>query len=249
MLTIQNEKIIFIKRRKIEYLYGIIYIGGERMFVGVIIIIVGLLFFMEAIIPGFAVEFQIVWPVVLFILALYFMLKKRRIDAFSSFLMVASIWYLLYHFGVIAIQLSEVFIPLLLVFIGLSIIFNAVVYKADGKHVRARVTNKGDINYYGIFSAIEEKIKSKDFKGANIFAIFGGVDLDLREMQVKKDTVIEGYAIFGGIDLLVSDDYNVIVKGSAFFGGNENKSMNTYDEKRPTLYIHCLSVFGGMTIK
>lgn len=218
------------------------------MFVGIVIIIIGILCFLEAIVPGFAVEFDLVWPCIVIACAIYFMIKKRKVDTFGSFLIVASIWYTLYYFGFIGVKLSDVFFPLLLVFVGLSIIMNTILYKS-GRRVRARVIQKGDISYYGIFSGIEERIKTKDFKGAKIFAIFGGVDLDLREMQIKKDTIIDGYAIFGGIDLLVADDYNVVVRGSSFFGGNENESNNKHDDKRPTLYVNCLSVFGGVTIK
>ncbi|MDD3340621.1 MAG: hypothetical protein PHN72_00245 [Bacilli bacterium] len=219
------------------------------MFIGVVIIVVGLLFFLEAIVPGFQVNFRLVWPCILFVMSLYFMWRKKKIDIFSSFLFLVSIWCFLYYFGWITIRLTDVFWPLFIIFIGFSMIANAILFKIGGKSKKIKTTEKGFLQYYGIFSGIEEKIVTKDFKGATLYAIFGGIDLDLREMDIKEDTIIEGYAIFGGIDLIVSDTYNVVVQGSAFFGGNENKVKNKMDESRPTLYIRPFSVFGGTSIK
>ena len=104
-------------------------------------------------------------------------------------------------------------------------------------------------NYYGIFSGLEERITDTNFKGANIYSIFGGVDLDLRELELKEDITINAYSIFGGTSIFVNDNFKVKFNSFSLFGGNENKSITTDKKKVSTLTINCISIFGGTEVK
>ena len=105
-------------------------------------------------------------------------------------------------------------------------------------------------NYYGIFSeCLEEKVTDTNFKGANIYSIFGGVDLDLRGLELKEDITINTYSIFGGTSIFVNDNFKVKFNSFSLFGGNENKSITTDKKKVSTLTINCISIFGGTEVK
>ena len=79
-------------------------------------------------------------------------------------------------------------------------------------------------------------------------AVFGGIKLDLREAIIKKDVVINARAIFGGIDILVPENINVVVSSSSMFGGVDNKREINQDNKI-TIYVNDSSLFGGIDIK
>lgn len=136
-------------------------------------------------------------------------------------------------------QVGGIFVPVLIIMIGISILFKPKKIKCNH--------NKNDLpEYIGIFSGSEEKIND-EFKGANCVAVFGGIELDLRNASIKEDVTIECVTVFGGIDLLVPDDVIVKTNGTPIFGGVENKNLST--NEKHTLYINYVCVFGGIDIK
>ena len=73
--------------------------------------------------------------------------------------------------------------------------------------------------------------------------------LDLRDVLLKDDAVINCYAIFGGIDLTVPDDANIIIHSSSLFGGVNNKTSNKNSDNKKTIYINVTAIFGGVDVK
>ena len=98
----------------------------------------------------------------------------------------------------------------------------------------------------------EQKINFDDekFEGTNISAVFGSIKCDLRKAEIKKDVVINASAIFGGIEILVSNNVKVKVKSSSMFGGASEKKRNVNEDKNtPTIYVNATCLFGGVEIK
>lgn len=218
------------------------------MFVGIIIVCFGILYLLEALYPGFHVDYSLIWPIVLIVIAIYQMIKEKKIDLFMSILLFVGIWFLLINTNILKDQYTDIFWPIIVILVGLSFIFSTIHFKEKTKVVN--VDQKGIVNYHGIFGGVEERVKSKDFQGANIYSIFGGVDLDLRDITLKQEAiVINAYSIFGGATLLLPEDYNIILNSSAILGANENKVKNDFVEGRKTIYINCISIFGGTELK
>ena len=82
-------------------------------------------------------------------------------------------------------------------------------------------------------------------------ALFGGGDIDLRQAGFTAEGCnLHLTAIFGGIDVIVPDDIQVITSGIPIFGAIEDKS--THSETKPirsTVKCHCTVIFGGIEIK
>jgi hypothetical protein len=80
----------------------------------------------------------------------------------------------------------------------------------------------------------------------------GGVHLVRRAAGTKKDEIIiEMNGVFGGVELMVPDTWDVTVRGEAIFGGFEDKTIRRRDPqagKRPHLVITGSAVFGGVTV-
>ncbi len=131
------------------------------------------------------------------------------------------------------------FVPAILVIIGISIIV-----KNSGKDIPKSKNNEGIIS---TFSSQKVNKKGETFNGANIDAIFGGVDLDLRGAKIKNDSVIKASAIFGGIKIFVDEDINIILNNTSIFGGVSNKCSKKENAKT-TLYIEAIALFGGIDI-
>lgn len=106
-------------------------------------------------------------------------------------------------------------------------------------------------NYYefnAIFSGNEKRFDNIPFRGGKMNAIFGGVELDLRQAIIDKDVYVNATAIFGGVDLFLPPNVNCSLKGTSIFGGSDNK-VPQHDTNSPTVYVDSIAVFGGVEIK
>lgn len=144
-------------------------------------------------------------------------------------------------------MILKLIFPFILVCIGLSFIFGDMFTKKVAEKVK--VVNKNEMDSIAAIFA-EQKIKKdgEKFKGANLDAVFGGINLNLIGSELEKETVIKASSIFGGITIIVPKDVNVKVKSTPIFGGVNNKTIYNKDNKK-TIYIDAFCMFGGIDIK
>jgi predicted membrane protein len=111
--------------------------------------------------------------------------------------------------------------------------------------------------YYGgdrisetvVFWGIDKNMDSKAFKGGDATVVFGGAKLDLRDAQLDKNGAkLVLNTAFGGIEVLLPKDCNVISDGVGILGGWDNK-FNQRESKGPKLEITGTAIFGGIEIK
>ena len=131
-------------------------------------------------------------------------------------------------------------LPLILVFIGLSIIFGGKVKEG---------TNNKEREFCACFGGQTVKFDGQDFKGATVNGIFGGITLDLRNAKIKDGSVIEAAAIFGGVNILIPEDLKVEIKSTSIFGGVTDKTKAKEKKDKITLYVNGSAIFGGVEIK
>jgi predicted membrane protein len=98
-----------------------------------------------------------------------------------------------------------------------------------------------NLNYNGIY-----------FGGVAVTAVFGGIDLNLRNAIIDKDVIIDVTAIFGGIDIYVPSNVRVVTNCTPILGGVDNKTVApsmTEGMNMPTIYVNGACIFGGVDIK
>ncbi len=146
----------------------------------------------------------------------------------------------------------KLFLPVVLVLIGLSMIFK----NSKRGETAQKIQDLGlDIDnfeeYWATFSEQKLNFEDKEFSGCKIDSVFGGVEIDLRGAKIKKDAVLRVSAVFGGVTILVDDDVNVEILSTSIFGGVNNKHRNKKvdDEKVKTVYVDASCIFGGVDVK
>lgn len=142
----------------------------------------------------------------------------------------------------------KLFIPLVLIIIGISVIFKDT-FKTKVKSEISKLSSTSNEYVTATFSEENVSYDEQVFEGVTVNAIFGSVKLDLRKAKIKKDCVINTTTVFGGVDILVSNNVNVKVVSTNIFGGVDNKVKNEFNEKNKTIYISSTNVFGGTDIK
>lgn len=139
--------------------------------------------------------------------------------------------------------------PFVIVVFGFSILFKKVAKPTEKGNNGLYAGSSGE-NFFAIFGGNAPQFKGVDFRGANTFAVFGGIDLRLHEALIKRDCIINAYSIFGGTDIILPKNVRASVSSTPVFGSVDNKFISGAETQNvPTVYIRAISVFGGIDIK
>ena len=222
--------------------------NNQSNWVGITLIIVGFLFILDTFnIMEFGGIISDWWPAIFIIIGLIKLQGQDRV-AGLIFILIGALLLLTIHDIVEWNSIWRLW-PLILIFIGLSMIFK-------GRHTNWKLSNEkttGDdyIHSNAVFGGSEHTVTSQNFRGGETMALFGGVELDMRQAKISDDGCkIHATALFGGVEIIVPDDWNVIITGTPIFGGIDSKSRRKSDaSSSKDVYIHCTVAFGGVEIK
>ena len=147
----------------------------------------------------------------------------------------------------------KVILAVFLVVVGLSIIVRSLFHNKNDQEVakkieEAKKDGKSMDSQMAVFSGTDRVYKDEVFSGANLTAIFGGINLDLKDAKFTSDTIIKAFTLFGGIDIRVPDDIIVKLKSGFVFGGFSDDRKNPSEKGKHTIYIDAAGAFGGVTI-
>ena len=145
-------------------------------------------------------------------------------------------------YGVINISVWKIFWPVMLITIGLTV----SVGSGGRKRSKKSADDSGN-EKIAIFYGEESRVKG-DYTGGSVTAIFGGVELDLRQAKIKDGAVIDVFTFCGGVNINMPDD--VIVKNEVhgILGGSEDKTVSKSSAKK-TIYLRGECVLGGLEVK
>ncbi len=83
-----------------------------------------------------------------------------------------------------------------------------------------------------------------------IMTIFGGADIDFTDaIFTTPNVTIKILCLFGGDNIYVPENINVVSKAFCIFGGIDNKAPSIASRQAPTLTVEGLVMFGGLDIK
>lgn len=147
-------------------------------------------------------------------------------------------------------MLWKLALPVVIILLGLRMIFGTRTDRSSAEAIK-RIHAQGIPVRYGtaVFSGEKMNLSGESFYGAEVNAVFGGVECDLRNAVIEHDCVIDATAIFGGVDIYVPSNINVKVSSVSIFGGVTNKVGNYQIPGAPTLYIKATCLFGGVDVK
>ena len=219
-----------------------------RRFFGAILVVVGVGLILErlGLVTEFSVLMAVWWPIILVIGSIVQMISIRRFSGGSLIVMIIGLLLLLKNLEVVDVSIYKLIWPTILVLVGMSFLFTKGFNLTSTK-----ASNEDTIDYFVMFSGIEERLASDSFKGGTVTTLFGGSEIDLRSAQLGPEgAFIEVVVAFGGVEIKVPEDWNVVVKGVPIFGGwtNKAKSKEGHVDSDRVLNINCIAIFGGMEI-
>ena len=117
-----------------------------------------------------------------------------------------------------------------------------------------RTVRSGDANStfsaLAIMGGVARRSNAQAFRGADLTAVMGGCEIDLRQASMEPGTeaVIDVFALWGGIEIKVPPDWTVMTRAIPIMGGIEDKTHApaTADKR---LVIRGLLLMGGAGVK
>lgn len=186
-----------------------------------------------------------VWAVGLVLAGLTTIISSRKMltRAWGLLLMAAGVSIGLNAYGIIDVSIWKIFWPVMLIAIGLTVSVGSGGHKRSKKSAADGSGNEKIAIFYG-----EESRVKGDYTGGSATAIFGGVDLDLRQANIKDGAVIDIFTFCGGVSINMPDD--VIVKNEVrgILGGSEDKTVSKSSAKK-TIILRGECILGGLEVK
>ena len=186
-----------------------------------------------------------VWAVGLVLAGLTTIFSSRRasLRVWGLLLITIGVSIGLGAYGVINISVWKIFWPVILIAIGLMVSVGSGGRKRSKKSAADVSGNEKIAIFYG-----EESRVKGDYTGGSVTAIFGGVELDLRQAKIKDGAVIDVFTFCGGVNINMPDD--VIVKNEVhgILGGSEDKTVSKSSAKK-TICLRGECSLGGLEVK
>jgi predicted membrane protein len=242
---------------------------SNRVLGGLILLVIGLGFFLRNL--GFYFpDWLFGWNILLVIIGLFIGMKRNFRGIGWLILVVIGVYFTLQR--MFDVDISRFYIPFLLTGMGIYLIMNPKrhsfrswgkrsnpAFAAEDFDKDAPVSSVGSgphhpldtIDSVNVFSGTRQNVFSKNFKGGDIVAVFGGCDVNLTQADFQGTIILDIVAIFGGVKIIIPPTWQVKSELTAILGGLEDKtSVLPYGaDNNKMIVVRGLALFGGVDIR
>jgi predicted membrane protein len=222
--------------------------NAPRLFVGMVVIALGTLALLDNLNIIQFDEIWSLWPLLLVAFGLARILRPAGQPGrfMGTLLLILGGWLLLQNLGLAPFRLGVVFWPLLLVLLGLRLVWGAFGGRLSGPPPDGTAR----LSAFAMLGGSEHKSNSADFRGGDATAILGGCKIDLRQASIKNGpAVLETFAMWGGIEIIVPRGWGVVVQATPIMGAYEDKTSPPPEGTGPQLVVKGAVIMGGVEIK
>jgi len=221
----------------------------NRVVFGTIILIFGALALIDNLNIFNTREILEFWPTVFIVIGA---LKMSRSDTVSGhligggFIAVGTLMTL-QHLGFVYFSSRSLW-PVVMIFAGLSIIFKDRLKAEMAPPAGDAEGSNNCCNLSAVMSGSKSQNSSQNFRGGELTAVMGSIELDLRNASIDGSATINVFAVWGGIEVKVPGDWTVMSQGIPILGGIEDRTVPPMDRSK-TLFIQGYAIMGGVEIK
>jgi hypothetical protein len=238
-----------------------------QLIVGLLIIFVGIVFSLEELGVAPAVHYLRFWPTALIAIGVLKMLQARDGGgAFAGLLFtLVGTWLQAEELNIIHIRLWQIW-PIALVLFGGFLVWQGLAARgtppettggaplfpsSDGRASSPGFVTDANarLSAMAILGGVSRGNNSRAFRGADLLAIMGGCQLDLRQAAINGEAVIDVFTMWGGIEIRVPEDWTVVSQIFPFMGGVEDKTRPPQGAMTHRLVLRGFAIMGGVEIK
>jgi len=234
-----------------------------KMMVGFFIMLFGTLFLLREM--GLEIHRSIFYPSSIMIAVGIILLVRHKFRKPIGFMLIAiGIFFKVRHHFPDLINWNLIF-PVILILIGAAMVVKArygrQIKRSKKDDWQEQIDSMGldleeiepddFVDGVSIFGGIKRKVTSKKFKGADLFTIFGGTELNMMQADFENKAIIEMTTLMGGAEIIVPADWQVRTEIVTVFGGvDDNRyQLPIESQSEKILIIRGTCVLGGVEIK
>jgi hypothetical protein len=124
---------------------------------------------------------------------------------------------------------------------------------AAAAFVRRAVPSLGDeesdeLSLVAVFDGITLKSRAKAFTGGSMLAWFGGIEVDLGDVELAPDARLSLHTLFGGIVIKTPPNWRLESSMKSVAGGVDTRTPAQDDSDAPVLTLTGTALFGGVAV-
>jgi hypothetical protein len=152
-------------------------------------------------------------------------LECRRLTIGVALWFLVGGWLLLDAAGLARFDFWEVFWPLALIGVGISLVRRSA---RGGGAVVEGGSGETNVRDMALMGGVNRRTNSTALRSVDAVAVMGGVEVDLRQaLAAGEEIEVDAFAFWGGVEILVPPTWEVVNKVVAVLGGAEDKSRTS----------------------
>jgi hypothetical protein len=246
-----------------------------QLIVGLLVIFVGVVFSLDQFGLAPAINYLRFWPMAIIAIGVVKMLQAREGGgAFAGIVFtLAGVWLQAEELDLIHIRLWQIW-PVALVLFGGYLVWQGltghsarpspspgtyappdVVTPPAASSARrgdrpARITDTNStFSAVAIMAGVSRGNNSRTFRGADLIAVMGGCEIDLRQAAIHGEAVIDVFVMWGGIEIRVPEDWSVASQIMPLMAGVEDQTRPPLGATEHRLVLRGFALMGGVEIK
>jgi hypothetical protein len=218
-----------------------------RVVFGLCVLTLGVLFLLDRMGSIDIGNYWRFWPVFLIAFGLAKFAQPGG-RTFGVFAVGFGTWALLDNLGIVEFDWNYVW-PIALILMGASLVWRGIrggPFRGsdDGKDPGARMSA------FAVLGGVDRKYTSQEFRGGDATAVMGGCELDFRQATpAPEGAVLDTFALWGGIDIQVPEDWTVVVQGTPLLGGFSDSRKGAQPNPAKQLIVKGVAIMGGVEVK
>lgn len=215
--------------------------------IGLIIVTVGLLLTLDNLGLIYAEDYLRYWPAGLLALGVVKLSQARAAGygGLSGILLIV-IGALLLVDRTMTIEFNVWRLwPVVLVIVGGALVYQTL----SGPRLRSVADGSALVSAMAFLGAVSRGSNSPHFRGGSLTAVMGGCDLDLRHAAIDGEAVIEVFAMWGGIEIRVPEDWTVVSQVVPIMAGVDDRTRPPQGLTRHRLVLRGFMIMAGIEIK
>lgn len=233
--------------------------SSGRLWTGVILIALGVLFLLDKMgYIRFGDFFSVWWPSLIILLALISLVNSGGTRWRSAmFWIVIGLVLQVGQLGLYPWWTADLFWPLVLIFGGVWLLITRL---RSGGYARgsqgvsgAPGSSEETVDAFAFWAGLERTSTSKSFRGGQATAIMGGIKLDLSNAELAPgEQRLQLEAIMGGIELRVPQHWHIQLEGTPIMGAVVDRRANPSGAAGGTagvLRVRAFAFWGGVEVK
>jgi predicted membrane protein len=217
-----------------------------QLFMGLLIIALGILFTLDNLGLADARTYLRYWPAgFIAIGAIKLWQARGGGGVFAALLfIIAGTWLLLESLAIVTVSFWALW-PIVLVLFGASMVWQGL----SGEHHGPAEDANSTLSALAVLGGVNRGNNSRTFRGGDLTAVMGGCEIDLRQAAIDGEAVLEVFAMWGGIEIRVPEDWTVVGRVTPILGGFDDKTRPPQAAAAHRLIVRGVAIMGGIEVK